>query len=197
MIHSRSKKSHLPFLFTKPSRSPHLSSHQHQLFQFPPTLQDIFSVSPLVFFESFRLCCLPPRPTHPPGFRAGDPGDFTSQHSSSLTLHFTINMKGFLNKVQRRVSGSGPSDGTGGGNGEKPSTPPVPAKSAAAAAPSGNGARTEATPKADVALPRRERRFVSFQSHSHCTLSIDNSLQKIFFYSCTKDASFKRSCSPL
>ena len=68
-------------------------------------------------------------------------------------------MKGFLNKVQRRVSGSGPSDGTG--NGEKPSTPPVPAKSSsAAAAPNSNGARPEATPKADVALPRRERRFV-------------------------------------
>lgn len=62
-------------------------------------------------------------------------------------------MKGFLNKVQRRVSGSGPSDAAG----EKPSTPPVPAKSAAAA-PNSQGARTEATPKADVALPRRERR---------------------------------------
>ena len=63
-------------------------------------------------------------------------------------------MKGFLNKVQRRVSGSGPSTGTESKNGEKPSTPIATAKA---------GARTngiEPTPKADVTLPRRERRCV-------------------------------------
>jgi hypothetical protein len=63
-------------------------------------------------------------------------------------------MKGFLNKVQRRVSGSGPSDPPPS---DKPATPPVQPK-AAAPAPANGGARTEATPKADVALPRRERR---------------------------------------
>lgn len=59
-------------------------------------------------------------------------------------------MKGFLNKVQRRVSGSGPSDGKGG---EKPSTPIAGAKQAS------RNTGIESTPKADVTLPKRERRF--------------------------------------
>jgi serine/threonine-protein phosphatase 2A regulatory subunit B' len=79
-------------------------------------------------------------------------------------------MKGFLNKVQRRVSGSGASDAPAN---DKPSTPPVPAKSASAA-PNSNGARTEATPRADVALPRRERRFVpsSLSASFHTPFSL-------------------------
>jgi hypothetical protein len=63
-------------------------------------------------------------------------------------------MKGFLNKVQRRVSGSGPSGETkstdNGSN--KPSTPNS-MKTA-----NGTNRGVEATPKADVSLPRRERR---------------------------------------
>jgi hypothetical protein len=100
-------------------------------------------------------------------------------------------MKGFLNKVQRRVSGSGASDAPAN---DKPSTPPVPAKSASAA-PNSNGARTEATPRADVALPRRERRFVpsSLSASFHTPLS----LQKVILYSRTKDASPERPRPPL
>ena len=61
-------------------------------------------------------------------------------------------MKGFLNKVQRRVSGSGPSDG-GAKNGDKPSTPIAGTKQ------TGRSTGIESTPKADVTLPRRERRY--------------------------------------
>jgi hypothetical protein len=64
-------------------------------------------------------------------------------------------MKGFLNKVQRRVSGSGPSDGApqaGAKAGDKPSTPIT------KQANRSNG--VESTPKADVTLPRRERRYI-------------------------------------
>lgn len=76
-------------------------------------------------------------------------------------------MKGFLNKVQRRVSGSGPSGGEGEG---EPAAPPgspssgtSPAKAAAAQAGRvGDGvplAQVEVVPKADVTLPRKERRW--------------------------------------
>jgi hypothetical protein len=83
-------------------------------------------------------------------------------------------MKGFLNKVQRRVSGSGPS----GGEGEvEPAAPPgspsssSPAKSVAAAPAGrvGDGvplAQVEVVPKADVTLPRKERRFELFSTFS-------------------------------
>lgn len=61
-------------------------------------------------------------------------------------------MKGFLNKVQRRVSGGGtPTESKAQ---EKPSTPSAVPKQTQPAAQRG----IEATPKADVSLPRRERR---------------------------------------
>lgn len=75
-----------------------------------------------------------------------------------LFFNQQIQMKGFLNKVQRRVSGSAPSDPPVN---DKPATPPVPVKSATNSSTTSAGgvnSRTEATPKADVALPRRERR---------------------------------------
>jgi hypothetical protein len=60
-------------------------------------------------------------------------------------------MKGFLNKVQRRVSGGGtPAEAK---TPDKPATPTL-----KPAATSNNRAGIEATPKADVSLPRRERR---------------------------------------
>jgi hypothetical protein len=98
-------------------------------------------------------------------------------------------MKGFLNKVQRRVSGSGASDAAAN---DKPSTPPVPAKSASAA-PNSNGARSEATPRADVALPRRERRFVSPPSVAPPLTPP----QKVFLYPRSEDAGPQGPRSPL
>jgi serine/threonine-protein phosphatase 2A regulatory subunit B' len=58
-------------------------------------------------------------------------------------------MKGFLNKVQRRVSGTVPPD-MAGKTSDKPSTPSL-----------GNGKGGD-LPKSDVAMPRKERRRSSF-----------------------------------
>ena len=76
-------------------------------------------------------------------------------------------MKGFLNKVQRRVSGSEPGGveagaPTAGGSGA-PSSPNTAAPVGAAPPSSPKSAHlpgnVEVVPKADVTLPRKERRF--------------------------------------
>lgn len=82
-------------------------------------------------------------------------------------------MKGFLNKVQRRVSGSEPGGveagaPTAGGSGA-PSSPNTAAPVGAAPPSSPKSAHlpgnVEVVPKADVTLPRKERRRPSFMKH--------------------------------
>jgi hypothetical protein len=80
-------------------------------------------------------------------------------------------MKGFLNKVQRRVSGSGPSGGEGDVEPVAPPGSPSSSAKTAAAAPSGRVgdgvplAQVEVVPKADVTLPRKERRLDDMYLH--------------------------------
>lgn len=85
--------------------------------------------------------------------------------SQAFRIHTNISqMKGFLNRVQRRVSGSGPAGVEGGTSAAVPVSgvsdksaagSPAPPSSPKSAHLPGN---VEVVPKADVTLPRRERR---------------------------------------
>lgn len=78
-------------------------------------------------------------------------------------------MKGFLNKVQRRVSGSGPDGaaeaavlaGKTNGDGKSPETAAKSPNSPNTGSKSGAALPgPDVVPKADVTLPRRERRYL-------------------------------------
>jgi hypothetical protein len=88
-------------------------------------------------------------------------------------------MKGFLNKVQNKVAGK-PADG-------KPATEAV----------AGAAIRSEATPRADISLPRgRERRF-DFQMmnspHTKIIFFCGFKFQALFFSSSTQNAGCQRT----
>jgi len=83
--------------------------------------------------------------------------------SQAFLIYTNISqMKGFLNKVQRRVSGSGPAGAEGGAASAAPVGGASPDKAVSAAPASPKSAHlpsnTDVVPKADVTLPRKERR---------------------------------------